>query len=78
MGSTDETKGRVEQAAGDLTDDKALKRQGQIDEASGKAKNKANDLVDKVAAGLKRRPDDEAEADSEQSSLQRESEVIEQ
>lgn len=55
MGSTDETKGRVEQAAGDLTDDKGLKRQGQIDEASGKAKQKMNELVDKVAAGLKKK-----------------------
>jgi uncharacterized protein YjbJ (UPF0337 family) len=53
MGSTEETKGRIEQAAGDLTDDKDLKRQGQIDEASGKAKKKANDLVDNVAKGLK-------------------------
>ena len=55
MGATDETKGRVEEAAGDLTDEKSLKHQGQIDEASGKAKTKANELVDKVAAGLKRK-----------------------
>jgi uncharacterized protein YjbJ (UPF0337 family) len=55
MGSTDQAKGRIEQAAGDLTDDKALKREGQIDEASGKAKKKANELVDKVAAGLKKK-----------------------
>lgn len=54
MGSTDEAKGRLEQAAGDLTDDDDLKREGEIDEKSGKAKRKANELVDKVADGLKK------------------------
>jgi uncharacterized protein YjbJ (UPF0337 family) len=53
MSSTDETKGRIKQAAGDLTDDKELKREGEIDEASGKAKEKADELVDKVADSLK-------------------------
>jgi uncharacterized protein YjbJ (UPF0337 family) len=55
MGSTDEAKGRIKQAAGDLADDKDLKREGKIDEAGGKAKGKANELVDKVADGLKKR-----------------------
>ncbi len=55
MDSTDEAKGRVKQAAGDLAGDKDLKREGEIDEASGKAKSKANELVDKVADGLKKR-----------------------
>lgn len=55
MGSTDEAKGRIKQAAGDLTDDKDLKREGKVDEASGKTKRKANELVDKVAEGLKDR-----------------------
>jgi uncharacterized protein YjbJ (UPF0337 family) len=55
MGSTDEAKGRLKQAAGDLTDDKDLKREGKIDEAGGKTKAKANELVDKVAEGLKKR-----------------------
>jgi len=54
MGSADETKGRIKQAAGDLTDDKELKREGKIDEAGGKAKDKADELVDKVADSLKR------------------------
>ena len=53
MGSTDETKGRIKQAAGDLTDDKNLKREGEIDEAGAKAKEKADELVDKAADSLK-------------------------
>ncbi len=55
MGSTDETKGRIKQAAGDLTDDKELKREGKIDEAGGKAKEKAGELVDKAAESLKQK-----------------------
>lgn len=55
MGSSDEAKGRIKRAAGDLTDDERLKREGKIDETSGKAKDKANDLVDKVAEALKKR-----------------------
>ena len=55
MSSTDETKGRIKQAAGDLTDDKDLKREGKIDEASGKAKEKAGELVDKAAESLKQK-----------------------
>jgi uncharacterized protein YjbJ (UPF0337 family) len=55
VGSTDETKGRIKQAAGDLTDDKDLKREGKIDEAGGKAKEKAGELVDKAAESLKQK-----------------------
>lgn len=57
MGSADETKGRIKQAAGDLTDDKDLKREGEIDEAGGKAKAKANELIDKVTDSLKEKDD---------------------
>jgi len=45
---TDEAKGRVKEAAGDLTDDKDLKREGQMDQAGASMKRKANDAVDKV------------------------------
>lgn len=55
MSSTDKTKGRIKQAAGDLAGDEDLKREGKIDEAGGKAKEKSNELVDKVAEGLKKR-----------------------
>jgi uncharacterized protein YjbJ (UPF0337 family) len=43
--STDEAKGRAKQAAGDLSGDKDLKREGKIDEAEGKAKQKVDDLA---------------------------------
>ncbi len=46
-GETDEAKGRVKQAAGDLTDDKDLKREGKGDEIAGKAKDAIDDVRDK-------------------------------
>jgi uncharacterized protein YjbJ (UPF0337 family) len=52
MGSTegkfDDAKGRVKQAAGDLTDDESLKQEGKADRAAGSIKDKAGDLNDKV------------------------------
>ena len=51
----DKAKGRVKQAAGDLTDDDRLKNEGKADELAGKVKgavdtlrDKAEDAVDKV------------------------------
>jgi uncharacterized protein YjbJ (UPF0337 family) len=51
----DQAKGRVKQAAGDLTDNPDLKREGKADEFGGKVKefvedvkDKANEAVDKV------------------------------
>jgi uncharacterized protein YjbJ (UPF0337 family) len=41
----DEAKGRVKEAAGSLTDDKELKREGKVD----RAKSSVKDAVDKVA-----------------------------
>ena len=50
----DEAKGRVKEAAGDLTDDDDLKREGKVDRASSsvkegveKAKDKVNDVLNK-------------------------------
>jgi len=37
---TEDMKGRVKQAAGDLTGDKDLKREGQVDQASASVKDK--------------------------------------
>ena len=49
MGSnTDDAKGRVKQAAGDLTDNDRLKREGKIDQASGKVKEIVEDVKEKV------------------------------
>ena len=47
-GNADQAKGRVKEAAGALTDDKDLKREGKVDRASGKAKNKISQAADKV------------------------------
>lgn len=47
-----EIKGRAKQAAGDLTDDKNLKREGEIDQAGGRAKEKVGEVSDKAKAGL--------------------------
>jgi uncharacterized protein YjbJ (UPF0337 family) len=52
---TDEAKGRIKEAAGDLTDSDDLKREGKADQAGAKVKetaeegkDKVNSLVDKV------------------------------
>ena len=47
-GEMDQAKGRVKEAAGALTDNKKLKRQGKVDQAAGKVKDAANKVVDKV------------------------------
>ena len=47
-GKSDELKGRVKEAAGVLTDDKKLKREGQVDQAAGHFKQKVEKVVDKV------------------------------
>jgi uncharacterized protein YjbJ (UPF0337 family) len=47
-----ELKGRAKQAAGDLTDDKELKREGQVDQTGAKAKDKVDDAADKAKEGL--------------------------
>jgi uncharacterized protein YjbJ (UPF0337 family) len=52
----DQAKGRIKEAAGTLTGDDELKREGKADQAAGDVKefvedlaDKAEDLVDKVA-----------------------------
>ena len=44
----DDAKGRVKEAAGDLTGDDDLKREGKMDQAAGKAKEFVEDAKDKV------------------------------
>lgn len=60
-GNTDQAKGRVKQAVGDLTNDEDLKNEGNVDEGKGKVKDKvddakraAEDAIDKVAGAIKR------------------------
>lgn len=48
----DQTKGRVKEAAGDLTGDSDLKREGKTDQAAGGLKEKAGDAIDKVKDAL--------------------------
>ena len=50
----DDAKGRVKEAAGNLTGDKDLKREGQVDQAGGKAKDGIERLTDKVKDVLHR------------------------
>jgi uncharacterized protein YjbJ (UPF0337 family) len=59
-GKMDDLKGRAKEAAGDLTDNDDLKREGQVDRAAGKvkdkladAKEKGEDLVDKAREKLR-------------------------
>ncbi|MCU1377941.1 MAG: CsbD family protein [Acidimicrobiales bacterium] len=52
MANMDEAKGKIKEAAGDLTDDKDLEREGKVDQASGKAKDKVGDIADKVKDAL--------------------------
>lgn len=47
-GETDQVKGRVKQAVGDLTDDEELQREGERDEFAGDAKDAVDDVADKV------------------------------
>jgi uncharacterized protein YjbJ (UPF0337 family) len=46
--NVDDAKGRVKEAAGDLTDDKDLQREGKVDQASGKVKDAVGDAADKA------------------------------
>jgi uncharacterized protein YjbJ (UPF0337 family) len=45
----DEVKGRVKEAAGDLTNDKDLKNEGKMDRATSDVKEKLDDAKDWVA-----------------------------
>lgn len=47
--NTDDLKGRVKEAAGDLTDNDDLKREGKVDQAKGKVKDVVDDVADKFS-----------------------------
>jgi uncharacterized protein YjbJ (UPF0337 family) len=49
MGNTDEVKGRVKEALGDLTDDDRLKKEGSIDRTKGRVKDVVDKAADKAA-----------------------------
>ena len=48
MPNADEAKGRIKEAAGDLTGNKDLEREGKVDQASGKAKDAIDKAGDKA------------------------------
>ena len=50
----DDAKGRLKEAAGSLTDDEDLKREGKVDKASGAVKEGLDKATDKVKDILKR------------------------
>ena len=47
-GTMDDAKGRLKQAAGDLTDDESLKNEGRVDRATGSIKDAIGNAADKV------------------------------
>jgi uncharacterized protein YjbJ (UPF0337 family) len=47
-GTVDRTKGKVKEAAGDLSDDQSLKNEGKVDKASGKVKDAVGGTAEKV------------------------------
>jgi uncharacterized protein YjbJ (UPF0337 family) len=51
---SEDVKGRAKEAAGSLTDDDKLRREGKLDQASAKVKDKAEDAVDAVKDKLHR------------------------
>jgi uncharacterized protein YjbJ (UPF0337 family) len=53
-GTADETKGRLKEAAGDLTGDEDLKNEGKVDKASGKAKKAIGDIAGKAKNVLRK------------------------
>jgi uncharacterized protein YjbJ (UPF0337 family) len=48
VSNADDTKGRLKEAAGDLTDNDDLKREGKVDRAEGSVKDKVDDVADAV------------------------------
>ena len=54
MANADEAKGRMKEAAGDVTDDEDLKREGKMDQAAGKVKDAVDEVKDRLT-GNKRK-----------------------
>ena len=47
-GDVDDAKGRIKEAAGSLTDDDDLKREGKVDRGVGKVKDAVDHVADKI------------------------------
>lgn len=50
----EDLKGRVKEAAGDLTDDEQLEREGKVDQASANVKEKIGDASEKAEEGVEK------------------------
>ena len=50
---TDDLMGRAKEAAGDLTDNERLQREGKVDQGKAEVKDKVGDVTDKVGDKLK-------------------------
>ena len=51
-GTTDKIKGRIEEAAGVLTNDKKLKNRGKMDQAAGNVKDAIGKTIDKAVSAF--------------------------
>lgn len=51
----DKAKGRTKEAAGDLTGDRDLKREGKVDRAAGEVKGKVGGAADKLKDAVSRK-----------------------
>lgn len=56
-GRSDEFKGRIKEAAGDLTDDEELERDGKVDRATGKVKDAVDDIAERVKGAVRQDSD---------------------
>lgn len=50
----DDAKGRVKEAAGDITGDDRLKREGKVDQGAGKVKDGVEKVTDRIKDALRR------------------------
>lgn len=53
-GAADDAKGRTKEAAGALTGDDGLKREGKVDQATGTVKDKIGEASDKLKDAVNR------------------------
>ena len=49
----DDLKGRAKEAAGDLTDNERLEREGKVDQGKAEVKDKVGDAADKIGDKIK-------------------------
>lgn len=63
----DEAKGRVKEAAGDLTNDADLKREGKLDRAGASVKEKVGDIADSIGDAVDSVKDKLSSKDSDKS-----------